>query len=179
MKTICLCLFMLSVSWQLVAQEIEKIEIPKGVVYKYCAPGIYENAKTLVNKELSDTPEYSFCGQMMIIGPVLWTRFGKIKELNDIEKGNTIIQVDGKQLPAKMVQSLDDSKKVWDALRQEISGKEYALRKAKPNELIYYWSVISFDIEEPLLIIDTKEHRYILDFRGETMELFWLDEVPF
>ncbi|KLT70319.1 hypothetical protein AB674_08025 [Flavobacterium sp. ABG] len=37
---------------------------------------------------------------------------------------------------------------------------------------------MSFDIDEPLLIIETKEHNYILNILKKKLKLLWLDEAP-
>jgi hypothetical protein len=48
-----------------------------------------------------------------------------------------------------------------------------------PAGVVYnYWSVISFDIEEPLVIIETTQERYILNINPKTMKLIWLDQAP-
>ncbi|CAN5368897.1 hypothetical protein BH10BAC1_BH10BAC1_16840 [soil metagenome] len=177
MKAIYFLLF-LAIRIQLNAQDVEKIEIPAGVVYKYCKATVYEEAKRLVTEELSDKPDYSLCDNITFIGPVLWARFEKIEALNSIEGGKVTLHVDNKIMMGKMTQDVDDTKKVWDAVRKEVNGKDYVIRKATQKELIYYWSVISFDIEEPLLIVETKEHKYIINLSPKTMKLLWLDEVP-
>jgi len=100
------------------------------------------------------------------------------KKLQEIEKGKVIFHVDNLELDGKMGQSLSDSKIIWDEFRKEIGQQEYIIRKANENELIYYWSVISFDIEEPLLIVETKDHNYILNILKDDLKLMWLDEAP-
>lgn len=160
------------------AQKSYPIEIPKGVVYKYCDSATYEKAKVILMQELTKQPTYELNGSIMFIGPVLWARFQKVKELKKIEGGNVTLLIDGTKIPAKMTQSVDDSKKVWDALRNEIGTQEFKLRKATYQELQYYWSVISFDIEEPLIVVETKEHNYILNLSPKDMKIIWLDEAP-
>jgi hypothetical protein len=76
-----------------------------------------------------------------------------------------------------MSQNVNDSKIMWDEFKKEVS-KDYTIRKANEDELKYYWSVISFDIDEPLLIIETKEHNYILNLLRKDLKLMWLDEAP-
>lgn len=76
-----------------------------------------------------------------------------------------------------MSQTLEESKIIWDEFRNEVS-QDYIIRKANEKELIYYWSVISFDIDEPLLIVETKNHNYILNFLKGNLKLMWLDEAP-
>ena len=77
-----------------------------------------------------------------------------------------------------MTQDISDKKKVWTEFRKEIYGHDYIIRKLKENELQYYWAIISFDIDEPLLIVETKDHKYILNILKDSMKLMWLDEAP-
>jgi hypothetical protein len=158
------------------SQDIEKIEIPKGVVYNYSDNQIIAKAKKLITDNLSQNTDYSILQDHMIIGPELWKRYGKIERLQQIV-GNVDFQVDDVVLKGKMSQDMADSKLIWNEFRKEITG-EYKIRKANKLELQYYWSVISFDIDEPLLILETKNHNYILNLLKKDMKLLWLDEAP-
>ena len=169
----CLLLF-----FNTVFAQSEKIKIPKGVTYNYAADSIVEQAKALIKQDLENNDSYMIADKLLIIGPQLWKRFGKIKSLKEIEGGNTIFIVDTLQLTGKMTQDIEDSRKVWAQLRKEIAGQPYTIRKLNEKELNYYWSVISFDIDEPLLVIETKKHRYILNLLKSNQKLMWLDEAP-
>lgn len=171
-------LFLILSNGLLFGQQIEKIEVPSGVVYNYCDSVTYENAKSIIKQNLSDAEEYSLIDQILFVGPVLWARFKDIKSLKNIKGGNTTLLVDDKKLSAKLTQDIADGKKVWDEFRREIGEKKFILRKASPKELRYYWSVISFDIDEPLVIVETDKERYILNIIPGTMKLVWLDQVP-
>jgi hypothetical protein len=157
------------------AQQIEKIEIPSGIVYHYCDSLTFENAKSAIKSNLMVTEDYSLIDEVMFVGPVLWTRFQKIKSLKNIEGGNTTLLVDDKKLSAKLTQDIKDTK---DEFRKEVAGKKFILRKATPKELHYYWSVISFDIDEPLVILETDQERYILNISPKSFKLLWLDQAP-
>ncbi len=159
------------------SQNIEEIKIPQGVVYNYCDNEIIENTKKLIAESLKDSSNYLLMQDKLIVGPVLWSRFKFNDNLQKIEKGKVVLYVDDLQLEGKMSQELNDSKIIWNELRKEIKGN-YILRKAKEDELKYYWSVISFDIDEPLLILETDDRKYILNFLKNDLKLFWLDEVP-
>lgn len=159
------------------SQDSEKVTIPDGVTYKYADNKVIEKAKKLVRENLSDKPNYKILQSTLIIGPELWKRFKDSKEIHKIEEGNVDFHVDDLILKGKMTQDLDDAKIVWDELRKEIT-ESYTIRKATENELKYYWSVISFDIDEPLLILETKSHNYILNLLKDDLKLMWLDEAP-
>jgi hypothetical protein len=75
----------------------------------------------------------------------------------------------------KVLQNLNDFKNLWDYFSREC-GENIKVRKLKPNELSYYWSVISFDIAEPIFIIESESHKYLIDM-GEKGNIIWLDEV--
>jgi hypothetical protein len=173
-----LFILLLVFSCQIYAQKTEKINVPDRVVYKYCKPKVLEKAKTIVVNELSDKSENTLTEKILFVGPILWTRFSKIESLANIEGGNMTLLVDDKQLTGKMTQDINDSKLIWEQVKKEVSGVDYKLRKATCKELDYYWTVISFDIEEPLIILETSEHKYILDIAPSTLKLLWIDEVP-
>lgn len=159
------------------AQKDETIKIPKGIVYNYCDSKVVEKAKKLISKNLSDNNDYKILQANLIIGPELWKRFKDNERIQKIEKGKVQFHVDDLVIDGKMSQNINDSKIIWDEFKKEVS-KDFTIRKANEEELKYYWSVISFDIDEPLLIIETKEHNYILNLLKKDLKLMWLDEAP-
>ena len=156
------------------AQNNEKITIPKGIVYNYVEDNINEKAKQLINNSLTQNNNYELLQDNLMIGPSLWKRLQNIENLKNIPK-NVVFHIDDMQVDGKMCQKINDSKKVWDEVKKEIS-KDYQIRKANEDELKYYWSTISFDIEEPLFIVETGNHNYILNFQKDNTNLLWLDE---
>ncbi len=160
------------------AQDIDSVVVPKGVAYKYCSSSIFEEAKTLVAKEISDSAIYALNDGILVIGPVLWSRYKQLPTLQKLPGGNVSIIFNNENLPAKITQDEGSFRKVWDQFRKEASDSNLILRKANSREIQYYWSVISFDIEEPLLIAETGERRFILNISPGNLKLLWLDEVP-
>jgi hypothetical protein len=177
MKTILFTFFLIS-SLSIFGQE-EQVDIPKGVVYRYCDSNTYENAKAIIKEELGSSPKYSLSNKLVFIGPVLWARYQRIDSLTKIKGGNlTLLGYKKSKSFGKVLQTKKDFKLLWDHLREEIGNKDFKLRKANFSELKYYWSVISFEIEESLIIIETEEHNYILNLLPKNFKLFWLDESP-
>lgn len=160
------------------AQEVETITIPKGVVYNYCSVKTLEKAKKLISDNLSANNDYKLLQNNLIVGPELWRRYKDNQNIQKITGGRKVeFHVDDLILDGKMSQDINDSKLIWDEFRNEVS-QDYKIRKANEDELNYYWSVISFDIDEPLLIVETKEHNYILNILKKDLKLLWLDEAP-
>jgi RNAse (barnase) inhibitor barstar len=176
MKFTTILLLIISINTSF-AQKRETIAIPKGIVYNYCDSKTIEKAKQLITDNLSNSGNYEILQNLLIVGPELWKRFKDYKKIQLIEKGNVQFHVDDLILEGKMSQDINDSKIIWDEFKNEVS-QDFKIRKANENELKYYWSVISFDIDEPLLIIETKEHNYILNLLKKDLKLMWLDEAP-
>jgi hypothetical protein len=160
------------------AQTIDSVDIPKNVVYKYTDPATILKANNLLLKELSDSATYNLNNGLTIVGPQLWYRYSQIPELNNIPNGNVSIRFNNKAYPAKMLQDADGFKKVWKQLINDIGNEKFIIRKATNKELVYYWAVISFDIDEPLLILENATHRYLFNFSPKDLKLLWIDEVP-
>ena len=170
-------LFLLSIINFSFAQTSDKIMIPNGVVYKFVNDDTNEKAKKLIIESLSQKDNYDLLDKNLMMGPTLWQRFKNIKDLKNIP-GNVVFHIDNKEVDGKMSNTIGDSRKIWNEVKKEIST-DYKIRKVNEDELKYYWSTISFDIEEPLFIIENEEHKYILNFLKSNMKLFWVDEFPF
>lgn len=173
MKSILLLLLM-STTFSF-AQDIDSIKIPKGVVYNYSDNKLIEEAKKTITDNLSNKNDYSLLKENMVVGPQLWKRFKKNKNIQSVGKGKITFVVDNVELEGIYSLKLNDAIIIWEELKKEIN-EDYKIRKANENELRYYWSVISFDIDEPLLIVETKNHNYILNLLKK--QLLWLDEAP-
>ena len=159
-----------------IAQK-ETIPIPKGVVYNYASNEVIEKARQLITDNLSDSPDYTILQKTIIIGPQLWKRYKDNPKIQQIKEGKIQFHVDDMVLAGKMSQDLTDAQIIWDEFRKEVAN-DFTIRKANTWELKYYWSVISFYIDEPLLIVATKEHNYILNLLKDDLKLMWLDEAP-
>lgn len=160
------------------AQKTEQVIIPAGVNYKYSSDSKIQEAKKLIKQDLTDSSSYQLSGASLIIGPALWHRYQHIPAISQIKEGHATFHLGSQTLDGKLSQRAADTQTIWAVLRREIAGQPYIIRKATEKELQYYWAVISFDIEEPLLIIDAGQHRYILNIVPKSMKLLWLDEAP-
>lgn len=176
MKQAGLLLLLLCINFSF-AQDKETITIPKGIVYNYCDPKVVEKAKKLITQNLSNSDNNKLLQNTLIIGPELWKRYKDNKKIQAIEKGRVEFHVDNLIIEGKMSQDVEDTKIIWEEFKNEVA-QDFTIRKANEHELRYYWSVISFDIDEPLLIVETKEHNYILNILKKDLKLMWLDEAP-
>ncbi len=178
MKTILITVFVLFSALTASSQVVDSVTIPAGVVYKYGDPALVLNAKKALTKELSDSASYNLSSGATFVGPQLWYRYSQIPHLKSIPNGDVTIRFNNKAYPAKLLQDEDGFKQVWSQLVADTRNQTITIRKATAKELTYYWAVISFDIDEPLLIAEVTGHRFLFNFVPTTMKLVWIDEIP-
>jgi len=143
------------------------IEIPKGVVYKKTTDAINEQAKKVILNELKK-PKYTLYDKFVYCGPNFWTYYKNNAKVGAIEKGNIdfkVPQPDGKTtvINGKLIQTSDDFKIIWDQIVKDFYSPNLIIRKLNKEELKYYWSIIFFDIEEPIFILESSNLKIIID----------------
>ncbi len=159
------------------SQDVVEVKVPKHVVYHYCHPKALQQAKDSLEKCFDSNRNCNIISNHLIIGPTLWNRFQHKEKLQNLQPGNVLFYIDQYELKGKIAQNQEEAQWMWQTWQSELQ-KPYKIRKATARELDYHWSVISWDIEEPLLVLDTLEHQYILDFSENGERLFWVDELP-
>src|SRR5215213_9892766 len=68
------------------AQQTDSVNKPQRVVYNYTDPAVVEKAKQLIRQELLEPPTYQFNNIVVIVGPILWNRYKKIRYLKVLKK---------------------------------------------------------------------------------------------
>ncbi len=158
----------------------DSLIIPKGVNYSTAEAKVNQEAIKAIQNELN-APSYLLFDDMLYMGPNLWERYGKLKEISKIDKGNIIFKVpqtDGSltDMSGKLIQNIDDFKIVWNQIIKDFASSPSKLRKLNTDELNYYWSIIFFDITEPIYIIENDDLKLVLDLRSE-MTLLFVEEI--
>jgi hypothetical protein len=160
-------------------------DIPKGVVYKKTTDANNQKAKDLILQELGTKGTYSLFDSIVIIGPALWDRYSKIKNLAAIKEGNISLKVASydattkktinELVAAKLIQRKVDYTTLVKQLVKDINNKPLKFRKLSTLDLTYYWSVIFFDIEEPIFIVEANGKKFLIDI--DNNKIRWIDEV--
>ena len=83
MRQILIFILALTANLAVAQQNIEKITIPKGVVYNYCDNSIIEKAKKLIKENLTNENDYSLLQDNLIVGPTLWKTLKKAESLQE------------------------------------------------------------------------------------------------
>jgi hypothetical protein len=159
-------------------------DVPEGVVYKTAPEPVNAAAKSALQTALASEqfPEAIF-GEVTVCGPMLWkvlkpsadTVLLSAKPVIAMITDPEAIHAEGKRLL-----SADERRAFWILWQKKYPGlKKATIRKARADELSFYWATIPFDIEEPLFVVDTGSERFIVHMmnKQEKTTLFWIDLV--
>jgi hypothetical protein len=159
-------------------------EIPEGVIYKAAPESVNAAAKSALQTSLaSDSFPEEIFGDVMVCGPMLWKALkpSADKVLLGAKPVMALI-TDPESIHAegKRIMSADERKAFWSLWRNKYPAlKNATIRKARADELSFYWATIPFDIEEPLFVVDTNSERFIVHLlnKQQKITLFWIELV--
>ena len=158
------------------------VEVPAGVHYKPADIKVNTAAYTALSAALGSDhpPAPAFFGSAVTVGPTLWTALqSKVDKTVQASKV-AVLLLDGTQLETRALLTDPQRQSFWQTLLATYPAlKTATIRKARPEEISYYWKTIPFDIEEPFFTIDTGETKFIVQFLIEKGQpkLFWIDAV--
>lgn len=160
-------------------------EIPSGVRYKTAPDELNNLSKELIQIALSSKAEMpsEFFGDVFVAGPTLWKALKPQADPILIGARSLVLIIPGKSsfaAEAKAIRTDDEKKAFWKQFKSHYSDLANAsIRKARAEEISYYWATIPFDIEEPFWVIERGSDRFIADFesKGGKARLFWIDLV--
>lgn len=130
----------------------------------------------------TDSP-VDFFGDVFVVGPTLWKELRSEAGPVLTEAKSVILIVPGKSpitTEGKAIRTRDEKIEFWKLFTkrfQDLSKAE--IRKARAEEISYFWATIPFDIEEPFYVIEVRSHRFITNFQSKDGNplLFWIDLV--
>ncbi|HMW00416.1 MAG TPA: hypothetical protein PLL06_03745 [Acidobacteriota bacterium] len=160
-------------------------QIPKGVNYKPAPDAVNSEAKAELEKALKSPQAVpkTIIGPAFCCGPMLWKSFSA-QANQTLQDANPVIVMIPAAEPviaqARAIRTEQEQASFWKTLWATYPElKDGLVRKAKAEELSYYWATISFDIEEPFFVIETAKNQFVVHFQMEsgTPRLFWIDVV--
>lgn len=148
-------------------------EIPKGVRYKKADAKVNAIAEKKLHAVFDKKPTLADYAPVsstpLVIGPSLWAaikkavvkEFANSKPVTFFVPGSAGVQ----KLEGRSPKTAKQLETTWMCIAglAEKSGKA-TVRKAKANELSYYWALIPYDIEEPLYMVDCGRTKFVIDF---------------
>ena len=159
-------------------------EVPEGVNYKTAPEPVNAAAKSALQTAIASDqfPEAMF-GEVTVCGPMLWKALRPSADkvlLNAKPVIAMITDPESIHAEGKRLLSADERRAFWSLWRSKYPALRNAtIRKARADELSFYWATIPFDIEEPLFVLDTNSERFIVHLvnKQQTSTLFWVELV--
>ena len=166
------------------------IDIPDGVNYTYATDELNAKAKEKIRIAFSHTAEnqrlQTIFGDRLICGPYLWDQIKSDKTVAEIKQGHVIFQVpvleQGKvvrmdRAEGKLFQSEDEIAAFSNAFSNVYHYDEArSIRKLTAQELNLHWSMISWDISEPIFVVESESHKILLSIVADELTVLWIDD---
>jgi hypothetical protein len=158
-------------------------QIPKHIKYNPAKKNINDRAIKALKYLCSDTQyKKSEVPDVIMVGPRLWDA---IKDLAPITGHPSIpatimVQIDGemKELKAGVIRTKERTYYLLKAFKNIIhKSNKIVIRKANGNELSYYWTIIGYDIDEPLYVIELEDSdKYLIHFVDDS-KFFYIENI--
>ena len=166
--------------------------IPQGIKYIKTSEKINQDAvqilKKLFSGKATDKEVLSILeNNTLWCGPYLWNQIKNDKAMSKLKKGKVnfrapLLDNDGniirmEKYEGKLFQSKDEVLAFWKAFSNKIDFSDLKVRKLNPKELKIYWAMISWDITEPLFILESKNHKILVVFTSPNeLTITWIDD---
>ncbi|HET6248224.1 MAG TPA: hypothetical protein VFE47_11045 [Tepidisphaeraceae bacterium] len=174
------------------AHAADDVTIPKGVNYKKTTDAINDQAiqkiRQVFSAKAADKDVLAFFEEKVLIcGPGLWREIKDEPAIAKLTLGQVTLQLpvhdaNGKvirtdQLEGRLFQSDENVLAFWKVFAQKMDFTDYKIRKLTAAELEIYWAMISFDIAEPVFMVENKNHKNLVQFTSpEKMRVMWIDD---
>ncbi|PYP90807.1 MAG: hypothetical protein DMG65_09875 [Candidatus Angelobacter sp. Gp1-AA117] len=162
-----------------------KLDIPAGVKYKFASDEVNAAVKAVLEKALAGDQAVlkHLLSQSAVCGPMLWQTLKPVAGpvlLNTKPMTMIVATPAGVVTEGRGLASDEARQAFWVALTGKYPQLASAkVRKAKANEITYYWATIPFDIEEPFFAIEAGRDVFIAQIAHDKTKtaLFWIDLV--
>jgi hypothetical protein len=178
-RTICLLAVVLATTYSasVVGSEI---------VYKSAPLETNELAMQTVERlfRSTDTVQLEDLAGRIVCGPGLWRMIEEMPTISELDPvGATSVVDDGgggfQEFEGALFQTEEQRTELIDIVRHILKDSEFQIRTPNEHELRVYWSLIPYDIEEPIYILDNGARRILVDFvvTDESVQLFWIGDM--
>jgi hypothetical protein len=114
-------------------------------------------------------------GDLTICGPYLTESLSRNKTFNALEYKPIMLTVDDDVLYERGFLKEECIYAFAHYMRNALnSDGKVLIRNPTADELDWYWTIISWDIEEPVFVLESSSHQFFLDFHEGTV--FFVDD---
>jgi hypothetical protein len=154
----------------------ERPDVPARVRYIMVDPSIIDETVANIREffVLGRDPQLLF-GERVICGPYLTEYLSENKTFRALEYLPIMAMVNSNTLLEKGFRTEKSVSAFAHYLRNALNEQGgFIIRKPTAAELDWYWTIISYDIEEPVFVLESSSHRIFFDFYEG--EVFFADD---
>lgn len=173
MKQILVILFVvLTYSRMAISQNIT---IPEGVVYHKTTDKINKETKDIIRKCIDKKEAKILFDKAFICGPYLWEQLKKNRLTSNIQGIETNFHLQDTTLKGMVIQSSESLQIIWDFILNK--KEEIKIREPNSTEIRQYWSLVAYELEEPIFIIESSHQKILLNLRDDNYKLLFIDTL--
>ena len=154
------------------------VAVPEGVNYKRAETTELQAVATRFERALKSEDRFAtlpLYPNMVIVGPELWSKLSKDEEAAAVKSPRMAFIAIDRPTEMRAAYRFKDAERIamGHALNREFNGVSFRLRAATPNELRAIWTVIGWDLTEPVFVLDSGTRRLFLD-----LTFGFIEEIP-
>jgi hypothetical protein len=155
----------------------DKIDVPLAVTYnRKDREYNMKAAEILKTFLLSEKCRQNDFSDTVTCGPLLWNRISKVESFKSL-KGPEMKVINMNATGKIIMGDPGGAAGLFDYLKIGMSGSgTVTIRYLNPEELAIHWAFIMFDIEDPILIVDSGKQKIMVEFSEELM-VTYLDDL--
>lgn len=156
-------------------------EVPAGVKYVKADAAANAKARATLEKMFSNTPETLSDGAsqgVLILGPFLGQRLsrldmsGFLKTTAMVPFGETLAE-----MSSYGSRNEGERKALLELLRDLAPKAPVTVRSMTAAEMKIVWPFISWELSEPLFVVESPGRRWLVDFDESGSSVFWIEDL--
>ena len=162
--------------------DLNRINIPNEIRYTEASEEVNRIAIDYIQKMIDQSEEELFSNLpgMIHIGPRWWAELSIYPQFKDtsiptqimVPMGGSVYQLDAAIITSEI--NIKNIIIIFMAMWNQ--SRDITIRKLNQNELAYYWRICSYDLTEPLFVVDCTYGKYIFDFTSPS-EIFFIEDI--
>lgn len=159
----------------------QSVDVPNGVIYHKTTDEKNSEAKKTINQAVATQKGNFIFETTIMVGPNLWRKFINSEYYTNPDMGidlNFKIP-NGKEITnrkGRILKKSQEFENLWKFVCDELKTNS-KLRIPTKNELEYYWSIIAFDIEEPLFVVENGKSKILLNINPTNSKLIFIESL--
>jgi hypothetical protein len=172
---------------------LSQLQIPQGVRYHTTTDEINHSAEVLLTKLFSSPVETAdfknISDKIVMCGPGLWPSINSAVTASGVPTKRLQLIIPtasgNQQAEGRAFQEPQAKETLWmcvlgiaDDYHAGTPSKppKFVVRKLRSDEISYFWSMIPFDIQEPIYIVDMDKRRFLVNLSAEREpKINWID----